>query len=138
MKKILLIVFLLISLIVIWLILDRNSGTLIKERTEQVLDYNKVKERAEQGLDLAQYFLGLMYQEGEGITQDYSKAVTWYRKAAEQGHARAQYSLGQMYDQGLGVTQNYKEAFKWYRKAAEKMEDLEELETLENLMKNLK
>ena len=31
--------------------------------------------------------LGLMYDNGRGVTQDYAKAVKWYRKAAEQGYA---------------------------------------------------
>ena len=36
----------------------------------------------------AQFNLGLMYDQGAGVGQDYRKAVEWYRKAAEQGNAR--------------------------------------------------
>ena len=60
-----------------------------------------------------------MYDNGEGVPQDYKEAVKWYRLAAEQGHAKAQYNLGLMYDNGEGVPQDYKEAVKWYRLAAE-------------------
>ena len=67
----------------------------------------------------AQYNLGLMYDNGEGVPQDYAEAVKWYRLAAEQGHAKAQYNLGLMYDNGEGVPQDYAEAVKWYRLAAE-------------------
>ena len=74
---------------------------------------------AEQGHVGAQYNLGVMYENGKGVTQDYKEAVKWYRKSAEQGTASAQTNLGLMYDKGEGVTQDYKEAVKWYRKSAE-------------------
>ena len=74
---------------------------------------------AEQGKASAQYNLGLMYDFGKGIPQDYKKAVYWYIKAAEQGEALAQYNLGLMYEKGEGVPQDYKKAVYWYTKAAE-------------------
>ena len=67
----------------------------------------------------AQYDLGLCYEYGRGVTQDYYEAVKWFRKAAEQGDAYAQRNLGGCYYDGQGVTQDYYEAVKWYRKAAE-------------------
>ncbi len=69
-----------------------------------------------------QFMLGSMYsmyEGGEGVTQDYVQADTWYRKAAEQGHSGAQYMIGVNYDLGDGVTQDYAQAVFWYRKAAE-------------------
>jgi TPR repeat protein len=65
---------------------------------------------AEQGVALAQGFLGYMYSTGQGVPQDYAKAVKWYRLAAEQGIAKAQTNLGVMYDKGQGVPQDYAEA----------------------------
>lgn len=67
----------------------------------------------------AQSNIGLCYEYGRGVNQDYYEAVKWYRKAAEQGHAGAQKNLGICYYNGRGVTQDYYEAVKWYRKAAE-------------------
>jgi len=58
---------------------------------------------AEQGYAGAQYDLGQMYAEGQGVPQDDAEAVTWYRRAAEQGYAPAQGNLGVMYDNGRGV-----------------------------------
>ena len=80
--------------------------------------------QAEQGHSLAQYNLGVMYQNGQGVPQDYKEAVKWYRLAAEpdqvnQGVTAAQYYLGWIYQNGQGVPQDYKEAVKWYRLAAE-------------------
>ena len=45
----------------------------------------------------AQCFLGLCYDNGQGVVQDYTQAVYWYRKSAEQGDAWAQYNLGNCY-----------------------------------------
>ena len=74
---------------------------------------------AEAGDPAAQYELGVMYQNGEGVPQNYSKAVKWFRMAAEQGDSNAQYSLGLKYSVGHGVPQNYPEAAKLHRKSAE-------------------
>ena len=77
------------------------------------------KTLAEQGHAKAQYNLGVMYDYGEGVVQDYKTAAKWYTLAAEQSHASAQHNLGVMYDNGEGVVQNYKTAVKWYTLAAE-------------------
>ena len=63
--------------------------------------------------------MGLMYDKGEGVTQDYKEAGKWYRLAAEERVATAQFQLGLMYERGQGVTQDYKEAEKWFRLSAE-------------------
>jgi len=60
-----------------------------------------------------------MYQQGLGISQDYTEAIKWYRKAAEQGYASAQNNLGVIHQKGMGVLQDFEEAVKWYRKAAD-------------------
>ena len=39
---------------------------------------------------IGQYFIGRMFNNGEGVTQDYKEAAKWYRKAADQGDADAQ------------------------------------------------
>ena len=74
---------------------------------------------AEQGRALAQFNLGLIYSQGQGIPRDYQEALKWFRKAAEQGLAEAQSNLGWMYRHGFGVSRDFKEALKWYRLAAE-------------------
>ena len=74
---------------------------------------------AEQGYAVVQFNLGVMYQQGQGVSQDYQTALKWYALAAEQGDAKAQFVLGVMYQQGQGVSQDYKTAVKWYALAAE-------------------
>jgi hypothetical protein len=54
-------------------------------------DYQKafrlLKPLAKQGDAWAQYGLGVMYDEGNGVSVDNAKAVHWYTKAAKQGQA---------------------------------------------------
>ena len=54
------------------------------------------KPLAEQGNADAQFNLGLMYRNGEGVQQDHEESAKWFRRAAEQGHAGAQSRLGFM------------------------------------------
>ena len=74
---------------------------------------------ADQGDAYAQYFLGLMYANGEGVVEDDAEAAGWYRLAADQGVAGAQLNLGVMYDNGEGVPEDDAEAVRWYRLAAD-------------------
>jgi len=74
---------------------------------------------AEQGEADAQVNLGLLYDFGKGVPQDYGQARDWYLKAADQGFADAQFNLGLLYDFGKGVPQDYGQARDWYLKAAE-------------------
>ena len=70
---------------------------------------------AEQGNDAAQYILGLIYQNGQGVLQDYKEAVYWFRLSAAQEHRNAQYQLGKMYQDGQGVDQDYALAHMWFK-----------------------
>ena len=51
---------------------------------------------ARQGDVDAQFNLGNMYYNGEGVKQDITLAVQWFEKAAEQGHTQAQESLDKL------------------------------------------
>ena len=61
--------------------------------------------------------IGHIYRYGEGVEQDYTKALEWYNKAANAGNDSAMYSIGYMYDYGEGVEQDYSKALEWYNKA---------------------
>ena len=64
--------------------------------------------------------IDLLYNQGNGVPQDYAKVRKWFRKVAELGDdAIAQYNLGVLYRDGLGGAQDYVEARKWFLKAAE-------------------
>lgn len=73
---------------------------------------------AENGNAVAQFFLGSMYDNGWGVSQDYGQAVKWYRMSAEQGDSDAQLNIGYLYAKGLGVTQDLVQAHMWFALAA--------------------
>jgi len=79
--------------------------------------FHKVKKSAEQGDAEAQFFLGYMYDYGEGTLTDKKQAFYWYQKSAEQGHAKAQFNLGLMYDLGEGTLTDKKQAAYWIKLA---------------------
>ena len=97
---------------------DLQAGAEAYERGDFIAALKEWRPLAEQGDARAQYLLGFMYDNGEGIKLDYAEAVKWYRLAAEQGEVRAQVNLGAMYMDGQGVTQDYAEAVRWHRLAA--------------------
>ena len=86
---------------------------------DNVPDFKETLQVAEQGDAAAQYNLGVMYDQGQGVRQDYVQAVYWYRKAAEQENAKAQYNLGLMYANGKGARQNLVIAKEWVGKACD-------------------
>ena len=66
----------------------------------------------------AQFYLGEMYCNGDGVTKSITVAYTWYMKSARSGNADAQNRLGWMYRKGIGVDQSDREAFNWYKLSA--------------------
>ena len=79
---------------------------------------------AEKGHAAAQYSLGLLYANGQGVPKDDTQARPWDEKAAAQGRADAQVNLGILYDYGRGVPQDFKKAVYWYRLSAHQENDL--------------
>lgn len=77
------------------------------------------REAAGNGNSIAQFYLGVLCENGKGVQQNCIEAVKWYSKAAEQGLAVAQINLGSIYGRGFGVPQDYSQAVKWWQKAAE-------------------
>ena len=76
------------------------------------------KPLAKQGHAKSQYNLGVMYRDGQGVTQDYKTAVKWYRLAAKQGHALSQGKLSVIYALGKGVIKDLVYAHMWGNIAA--------------------
>jgi len=66
----------------------------------------------------AQFRLGMLYLQGQGVARSDQEAVRLFERAAEQGNARAQMALGDLYAAGRGVTRDDAEARAWYQKAA--------------------
>ena len=98
---------------------DFNKGLTAAQSGDWATALKEWKPLAEEGNAAAQNNLGLMYDNGWGVPQDYKESVYWYRLAVEQGYATAQYNLGLLYEKGKGVPQDDKEAVRLYRLAAE-------------------
>jgi len=101
-----------------------NEGFAAYERGDYAAALKEFRALAEQGDAKAQLYLGAMYDNGRGVTQNYKEAVRWYRKAAEQGYAKAQNNLGATYDKGRGVSQDYVQAHMWFNIAAANGEEI--------------
>ena len=74
---------------------------------------------AEQEYAEAQFAIGIMFLNGQGVVKNNSEAAIYFRMAACQDLVGAQFNLALLYTNGDGVPQYYKEAEKWYRLAAE-------------------
>jgi TPR repeat protein len=74
---------------------------------------------AELGYAAAQFELGSLYSNGQGVSRDDTEAVRWYRKAADQNNVGGQLGLAAAYESGRGVQKDEVEALRWLRKAAD-------------------
>jgi len=68
---------------------------------------------------LAQYYLGVMYENGDGVPINLEAARRWYLSAAIQGLDVAQDRVATMYEKGIGGPQDSREALSWYKRAGE-------------------
>lgn len=74
---------------------------------------------AEAGNLDAQYHLGMMFLNGQGVNVDLTKAVKWFKASGAQGDPGAQFLIGEMNLKGMGLIQDYKKAGSWFKKSAE-------------------
>jgi hypothetical protein len=70
----------------------------------------------EKGLPAAQFMLGLTVF--NGVPQDFTTAMTWFRKSADQRNNDAQLFLGSMYILGQGAPLDYVQVHLWFNLAA--------------------
>ena len=73
-----------------------------------------VRTLAEQGDPEAQFVLGTMYRDGQGVEKDLTETLKWWEKAAEAGYVDAQFALGNIYSGGYGVTKDYVLSYMWF------------------------
>ena len=56
---------------------------------------------------------------GNGVEQNYEKALEWYHNAADLGVAEAMFYVGKFHPNGKGVEQSHEKALEWYHMAAD-------------------
>ncbi len=94
----------------------RGSKDVARNEAEAAKWFRLAAERRDA---VAQFNLGVMYSEGQGVPQDHAKAVHYYRLAAEQGNPQAQYNLGLSYADGDdGGKRDLVAAHMWFNLAA--------------------
>jgi TPR repeat protein len=93
-------------------LLDYDSG-----------DFTSAREKLERlsllGDHEAEQRLGVLYQNGEGVDQDYGRAREFYESASLKGNLLAATNLAQLYSEGLGVEQDLEKAAELVRIASE-------------------
>jgi TPR repeat protein len=62
--------------------------------------------------------LGIAYDTGHGVGQDFVQALAWFEIAAQMGNADASYRVGAIYEIGRGVTADHAIAAGYYARAA--------------------
>ena len=88
-------------------------------RAESVATAKELRKLAEEGDVIAQNRLGLLYEVGEGVPQNYGQAKRWFEEAAKQGYAEAQINLGTLYLKGAAPPRSPQMALFWFSRAAE-------------------
>ena len=97
---------------------DYQAGMDANNRGDYATALREWRPLAEQGDARAQFDLGLLYENGDGVPRDYAKAHQWYEKSAAQGGAKAQFYLGMQCAFGEGVPLDLVQAHMWYSLAA--------------------
>lgn len=112
------IVFLLICLIQpAWA--DFQAGMDARNRGDFATALREWQPLADKGDVHAQFYLGLLYENGDGVPRDIAKARQWYEKSAAQNGANAQFYLGLLSAFGQGGPIDLVQAYMWYSLAAE-------------------
>jgi len=117
MKKLTLALLLIFSCATAWAA-DFAKGLAAAKAGDYTTALAEWKPLAEQGDANAQYNLGAMHGNGDGVLKDDKEAVKWFRLAAEQGDVDAQSKLGFRYGTGQGVIQDNVYAHMWFNIAA--------------------
>ena len=90
---------------------DNKIRLYLKNLLSEKDNFDQTKKLAEAGDMEAQNTLGLMYEVGANVPQDYKEACRWYLKAAEQGLQEAQFRIAIHYFMGNGVVEDYVTSF---------------------------
>ncbi len=66
----------------------------------------------------ALFVLGQMFENGNGVPQNFNKSTKYFKRSSDKGNTNATCQLGVCYQMGQGVEQNDSLAFMYYKKAA--------------------
>lgn len=98
---------------------DYDNGIELLEAGEYLDALKAFGRSAKNGNSDAQYRIGIMFLEGQGMTPNPVDAAYWFRKAAQNGHAPSQFEIAYCFDKGIGVQPDERIAAEWFWRAAE-------------------
>lgn len=107
----------------------RNQSPISTRAISEIGDY------ADHGNALCKTILGLMYESGESVSQDFSKARALYQSAADIDNA-AYYRLGRMAENGIGEPADYVKARQLYQRTAGSSAYVNSMSQLAGLLEN--
>jgi len=96
-------------------------GYLYLRSDEITLALPLFEQAAKQGNVMAQHELSILYAQGYGVKQDFTKALTLLKQAIAQQHLPSIYLLASYYERGqLSLTINIETAVSYYQQASNK------------------
>jgi uncharacterized protein len=78
----------------------------------------------------AQRLMGFVYYAGQGVPQDYARALYWFEKAADQGCFSAYAAVSSLYRDGKGTAVDLGKAYMWMNVAVSRLPDSVERDAL--------
>jgi TPR repeat protein len=130
----------------------KASADAVMQQTDEEVALEKIANsgdvEARYYMGLLRYHYGLEYESNarsdpswvSTATEEFKKAVGWWKPLAEQGSAGAQWNYGTAFAEGRGVPQSPSNAIEWWYKAANQFRshgDREDALTLFDMMKKL-
>lgn len=103
-----------------------NQGMIALSKDDYADAAKLLRPLAERGDRRAQFWIGYMHQEGQGLPRDFAEALKWLRRSADQGENGAQYQLARIYAEASGVPRDLVTAYMWLSLAASQGHDRSE------------
>ena len=78
-----------------------GSESMVKQSDQEVRYW--LKKAPDQGDAVAQYWLGELYFDGNGVRENLNEAFRWHKQSANNGYLPAQQKLAHCYLNGIGA-----------------------------------
>lgn len=82
------------------------------------------------------YDVAVMYWNGEGVEENLSEALKWFKSSAEAGNSQSMRKMAKIYLKGELVPKDESKALYWLQKYFERNSGFYERETMKDLMQN--
>ena len=97
---------------------EMELGEFYEKKGDMINAFKHYYNAATLGNAKGAFFVGYMYEYGEGVKKNLEYAAEWYLKAAHAGNRGAQHNIACFYYTGTVVNQDYKMAYEYFNAAA--------------------